>query len=325
MASSSPMHVAEAAGSGLQWHFEEEDPHVEEGDAVSKLGLSFFWTREHMKGIEFAEWRQTGDEAADNFLSQVLCPPFAHYLLPALRLFGIRVCVSKEGANLFALLLIFVPQASLVRGNDSLDHLKTLASDTSHAGHFAAAQLLDQISTRPKWLVDTQLALGQKMFIRHGVGCLAMVRCLFSFEIAPLTLFHMKLFHYSLVGGFGAPQINKGGLYVFQCVTVLLILFVVLTSTGYLSSKQKNTHRRLHETLQMVTDCLPEGALDIGGQGWASCVRVRLLHAQVRHRLLRMKSWERSASGVPINQEDMVSWRYPSCQFNIHVCIPFLL
>ena len=62
-----------------------------------------------------------------------------------------------------------------MKGNDSLNHLRALSVDTSHTGHFAAVQLLDEISTRPEWLEDTQLALGQKMFIRHGVGCLSMV------------------------------------------------------------------------------------------------------------------------------------------------------
>lgn len=40
----------------------------------------------------------------------------------------------------------------------------------------------------------------------------------------------------SLVGGFGAPRINK-----------------VLSSTGYLTSPSKHTYRRLVETIQMVS------------------------------------------------------------------------
>lgn len=74
-------------------------------------------------------------------------------------------------------------------------------------------------------------------------------------------------------------------------------------STGYLSNK--HTRRRLYETLQMIADCMAPGALDAGGRGWASVVRVRFLHAKVRQRLLALEAWDEPAWGVPINQEDM--------------------
>ena len=93
-----------------------------------------------------------------------------------------------------------------------------------------------------------------------------------------------------------------------------LVVFSVLTSTGYLNNK--HTFRRLFETTQMVTDCLAPGALDVGGVGWKSCIRVRLLHAKVRQRLRRLKSWDADRWGVPINQEDLCATQLSFC-FNV--------
>jgi hypothetical protein len=74
---------------------------------------------------------------------------------------------------------------------------------------------------------------------------------------------------------------------------------------------------RLMETTQWFIDCMGEGAMEPGGAGWASTVRVRLLHTTMRRRLLEKsrREWEtkgfsvynEKVEGIPISQEDMVS------------------
>lgn len=129
----------------------------------------------------------------------------------------------------------------------------------------------------------------------------------------------------SLVGGFGAPRINK-----------------VLSSTGYLTSVSKASYLRIIETVQMVTgacatltvqplapglaltptcvhawtlhrrargahaDCMEAGGMKVGGCGWSAVLRVRLLHSAVRVRLGEQPKWDAAAWGVPINQEDLL-------------------
>lgn len=128
-----------------------------------------------------------------------------------------------------------------------------------------------QLTSVPSWVDWDQIKRGQEVFVRYAGG-------------SGLTLLHC-----SLVGGFGAPKINK-----------------VLGSTGYLSRSCHTTYVRLFETLQMIVDCTEtDGLLPTTGVGWQACVRVRMLHAKVRKHLLAMEKWQRKEWGVPINQEDM--------------------
>ena len=132
-------------------------------------------------------------------------------------------------------------------------------------------RLVDDAATPPAWIDWASLARGQEVFVRYAGAA------------------ELSLLHLSLIGGFGAPKINK-----------------VLMATGYLANR--NTNRRLFETNQMIVDCLPPGSMEpLVGGGWLSCMRVRFLHARVRERLLRTDRWDRAAWGVPINQEDMVA------------------
>ena len=138
----------------------------------------------------------------------------------------------------------------------------------------------DEVTTVPAWVDWDAIARGQEVFVRYAGAA------------------ELALLHLSLVGGFGAPKINK-----------------VLMATGYLASKQ--TYRRLFETNQMIVDCLPRGSLTpLVGDGWKACVRVRFMHTKVRHRLLRSERWQRDAWGVPINQEDMAATAL-SFQYNV--------
>jgi hypothetical protein len=64
--------------------------------------------------------------------------------------------------------------------------------------------------------------------------------------------------------------------------------------------------RRVMETTQMVVDVMTPGGLEREGTGVATIVKVRLMHAAVRHLLRHDKGtrWDLEADGLPINQED---------------------
>lgn len=81
----------------------------------------------------------------------------------------------------------------------------------------------------------------------------------------------------------------------------------VLHETGYLTSPSRDaTYRRLMETTQALIDFMGD-MTPITGKGWKSAVRVRMLHAQVRLRILdgksRLKTYSVEKDGIPINQE----------------------
>jgi len=66
------------------------------------------------------------------------------------------------------------------------------------------------------------------------------------------------------------------------------------------------TNRRLFETMQMVLDTMND-MTPLSGPGFYSVIRVRMLHSQVRVRLLRSEKYDTESHGVPINQEDLLA------------------
>ncbi|KAK3272722.1 hypothetical protein CYMTET_18998 [Cymbomonas tetramitiformis] len=136
-------------------------------------------------------------------------------------------------------------------------------------GYDEAKQFMESLAL-PDWVDWERVRRGQLFFLKHLVGA------------------STCLLHISLIGGFGAPKINK-----------------VLNSTGYLASAPESTFKRLVETIQMISDCMGDGALQKGGVGWNSVARVRLLHAAVRVRLKSQPKWDMHTWGLPINQEDL--------------------
>lgn len=68
---------------------------------------------------------------------------------------------------------------------------------------------------------------------------------------------------------------------------------------------EADVHRRLGETGRFVEAvCSPQG-LAWGGEGFVATVKVRLIHARVRHALLHAPTWQTADWGAPINQYDM--------------------
>merc|ERR1711871_23432 len=163
----------------------------------------------------------------------------------------------------------------------------------------AARKLIAHFREEPKWIDWGRVRRGQDFFLQHAFP-------------AGLVLLHL-----SLIGGFSAPKIDK-----------------VLTSTGYLTRAGPAAYRRVLETYQMVAHCLADRSLQVwkdeedgktadepescrkAGEGWEAVIRVRLLHALVRRRLLsscslhgddqnQNRSWDKELNGIPINQEDL--------------------
>ncbi len=63
--------------------------------------------------------------------------------------------------------------------------------------------------------------------------------------------------------------------------------------------------KRLGETARFVEAVSQANGLAFGAPGFVATVRVRLIHARIRHSLLRSDAWRAADWGAPINQYDM--------------------
>ena len=132
-----------------------------------------------------------------------------------------------------------------------------------------------QVSHVHDWVDWEQIALGQDVFYRYGAA-----------NLTGLT-------YQSLLGGMGAGRVVE-----------------TLARTGGFNTKV--ARRRLFETTQhilQVTKSLE--AIQPLGEGWASTIRVRLLHSAVRERIMKMANQRPSyysveKFGIPINDLDSI-------------------
>lgn len=133
----------------------------------------------------------------------------------------------------------------------------------------------DEITTVPPWVDWTQIERGQDVFYRYGGAVLT------------------GLTYQSLLGGMGAARVVE-----------------TLARTGGFSTKV--ARGRLFETTQHLLQCTKSlRSIQPGGEGFASTIRVRLLHAAVRQRILKLAStrpeyYDIQAWGVPINDLDSI-------------------
>ena len=130
----------------------------------------------------------------------------------------------------------------------------------------AARQYFDETDDLPDWADMALIREAEGLFGRYGVQVVLILNC----YSLPLT--------YSMKG------------------------VRVLYDTARLYTDPK---RRVVETAQMIIDVMRPGGLESGGYGVRSAQKVRLMHAAVRHLLLKRGEWD-SSLGVPINQEDLV-------------------
>jgi hypothetical protein len=172
--------------------------------------------------------------------------------------------------------------------DDCLAKLEVLRSNASQptdllallrdnqAGDPLLAKLWQQVNDVPDWVSWPQVERGQNVFYRYGG--------------ANLT----GLVFQSLLGGMGAARVVE-----------------TLSRTGAFSTK--TSRRRLFETAQHVLQVTKDiESIKPGGAGWESSVRVRLLHAAVRSRILKIERdkpgyYDVEAYGVPLNDLDNVA------------------
>jgi hypothetical protein len=133
----------------------------------------------------------------------------------------------------------------------------------------------DEVNTVPDWVDWAQIERGQDVFYRYGG--------------ANLT----GLAYQSLLGGMGAARVVE-----------------TLARTGGFSTKVARS--RMFETTQHILQCTKSlESIQPGGDGWASTLRVRLLHVAVRQRILALAKtkpeyYDTKAWGIPINDLDSV-------------------
>ena len=74
----------------------------------------------------------------------------------------------------------------------------------------------------------------------------------------------------------------------------------------YLSERIRNdTAKRLQETGDFVWEVMAPNAFSAEGKGFASILKVRLIHAAARYYTLQSGQWNIADWGLPVNQEDM--------------------
>ncbi|KAK0100893.1 hypothetical protein ONS95_007337 [Cadophora gregata] len=136
-------------------------------------------------------------------------------------------------------------------------------------------QLWKEVNTIPDWVDWDQIARGQDVFYRYG------------------GVAFTALAYQSLLGGMGAARVSE-----------------VLARTGGFSTKVAKA--RMYETTQHILQVTRSiEAIQPGGEGHASTIRVRLLHAAVRRRIMTLAKekpsyYSVSDFGVPINDLDSI-------------------
>ncbi|KZF19996.1 hypothetical protein L228DRAFT_33364 [Xylona heveae TC161] len=137
-------------------------------------------------------------------------------------------------------------------------------------------KLWNQVHAIPDWVDWAQVARGQEVFYRYGGAALT------------------GLAFQSLLGGMGATRVVE-----------------TLARTGGFSTRV--ARRRLYETTQYVLQCTTSlEAIQPGGVGHISTIRVRLLHAAVRKRIMRLRKsrpdyYDVENWGIPINDLDCIA------------------
>lgn len=146
----------------------------------------------------------------------------------------------------------------------------------NHHRHPTLEKLWNEVNTIPDWVDWDQISRGQEVFYRYGGPALT------------------GLAYQSLLGGMGANRVVE-----------------VLSRTGGFSVKV--ARHRLFETTQHILECT-RSLDDIKplGAGFASSLRVRLLHSSVRNRIMKLAKtrpdyYSVEKFGVPINDLDSIA------------------
>lgn len=160
-------------------------------------------------------------------------------------------------------------EAARALRRDGWGALDRALRDGSSGGSVALGELLDAADLEVSTVDRRRFERAGRVFFRTG------------------PIGGMVLGARSLVAGYCSPAGNKP-----------------LVRTGAL---ERDGDRRLAETGRFVAEVHRSGGLEPGALGWQLCLRVRLMHAQVRLLLLERGDWDHGAWGHPLNQHDLVA------------------
>lgn len=205
-----------------------------------------------------------------------------------------------------AALPVILGPAGQAGGTDMFTRLEAVVTKKSTSPSSSSSTLEAYALWRQLHAIDegefrydrAQILRGQAVFYRFAPHILA------------------SLLQYSLSAGFSSPRISRVlnlGSYLVPPMST--------TPEGeaprITPASNDRTYMRLMETTQFVVDCMSEGAMEIGGPGWKAAIRVRLLHATIRRRILdkicsdrQVKGhapYDEERDGTPISQEDYSS------------------
>lgn len=129
------------------------------------------------------------------------------------------------------------------------------------------ASFLSLAELDPDWLDRSRLQRGADIIARSGLTGMRVLR------------------DFGLMAGYQASAINQ-----------------TLIKTG---SLEKGASRRIAETTKWWMDCTEPNGMEKYGKGYVSTLRVRIIHALVRHHVSNLDDWDSDYFGLPVNQTDM--------------------
>lgn len=198
------------------------------------------------------------------------------------------------------------PWASRVKILLPLAHRDPAYLETIRAGYYEGDPLADAVI---EWMHRTSLRSGWGLFDQ------ALTKGIDSVENAPeeLKAFFAAVDH--IPSWVDLESVKRGCDFAVRNrraerwanFTGLLSGYAVagltkpLMATGYLDTAAR---RRFVETTQFVHDVHTSKGMGRFSEGFFSTVRVRMLHAMVRHKLSK-DGWDTDHWGIPINQVDM--------------------
>lgn len=144
-------------------------------------------------------------------------------------------------------------------------------------------KLIAMVNEDPAWLDREMVERGAAVCRRLGVHAMAVLGDL------------------ALVGGYANPDITRP-----------------LIFTGAL--KGARTFDRVSETSQFWVEVTRKGALGKGRKGFRTAIRVRMMHAIVRQRLLQHPKWDNESWGLPINKADSMATNVAFSMAMIYGC-----
>ena len=130
----------------------------------------------------------------------------------------------------------------------------------------ALKDLFDALESRPPFQFDPARAMaGTRAFYRHS------------------DMFFVALVMSSLLAG-----LTEG-----------------MAKAFYITGRTAGNLRRVRQNTRHIVEVTLPGGLERHGDGWKLTVRIRLVHAQMRHLFLNSGYWDVPAEGVPLNMSHM--------------------